>query len=224
MKDVHLILDFDSTFVTVESLDLLAERALRSAADRFAIGRQVQDITRLGMEGKIPFSESLSRRLRLFRAHRTDVDAVAQELSGKISPSVEREADWIRTNADRIHIVSGGFQEMIRPVVEPFGIQHVHANRFVYDDAGFVIGADETTPFAHDHGKATALRALDLPGIVCVIGDGYTDYEMKSLGGAHHFLAFTENVSRDSVIALADRVISDFAETRNFTKYLPKDH
>jgi len=220
MSDIHIILDFDSTFVTVESLDLLAERELAASSDRARITQEVQDITRLGMEGAISFSESLSHRLRLFRAHQRDVAAVAQELLEKISPSITREQVWIRDHADHIHIVSGGFEEMIRPVAESFGIKQVHANRFLYDADGYIAGADDTTHFAHDHGKATHLRSMNLPGIICAIGDGYTDYEMKSLGGAHYFLAYTENISRTPVIVLADRVVPDFAGVRAFTDTL----
>ncbi|MBI2030439.1 HAD-IB family phosphatase [Candidatus Kaiserbacteria bacterium] len=217
MKDVYLVLDFDSTFVTVESLDLLADKALGTTADRERIAREIQEITKLGMEGVIPFSESLSRRLKLFRAHQRDVAAATQALTGMVSPSIARERQWIREHADRIHIISGGFKEIITPVVEAFGIApaQVHANDLVYDADGYISGVDETSHFAHDHGKATHLRSLELPGIICAIGDGYTDYEMKSLGGAHHFFAFTENISRPPVISLADRVFSDFKDVRD---------
>ena len=46
----HFIIDFDSTLVMVESLDALADIALRGAAHREEKLREIQKITVLGME------------------------------------------------------------------------------------------------------------------------------------------------------------------------------
>ena len=40
---------------------------------------------------------------------------------------------------------------------------------------------------------------------IIVVGDGYTDLEIKQNGEAAVFIAFTENISRDSVV-LWDRL------------------
>jgi D-3-phosphoglycerate dehydrogenase len=45
-----------------------------------------------------------------------------------------------------------------------------------------------------------------------VIGDGYTDYEIKASGLANKFYAFTENVSRPSVTAQADHIAPSLDE------------
>src|SRR5262249_29524612 len=49
-------------------------------------------------------------------------------------------------------------------------------------------------------------------GDVYVVGDGYTDFEIKKNGAATKFFAFTENVARDAVIGHADHVVPNFDE------------
>ena len=46
-----------------------------------------------------------------------------------------------------------------------------------------------------------------LKGKVLVIGDGYTDYEIKKEGYADSFFLFTENIKRDSIVKSADYLL-----------------
>ena len=70
---------------------------------------------------------------------------------------------------------------------------------------------------SQDDGKVKQLKKLELKGKIIVIGDGYTDYRMKEKGGADLFIAFTENIKREKVIAVADKSISNFKELIEFT-------
>jgi len=56
------------------------------------------------------------------------------------------------------------------------------------------------------------LKQLNLPGDVYVIGDGYTDYEIKHAGLANKFYAFTENVERERVLSKADHIAPSLDE------------
>jgi D-3-phosphoglycerate dehydrogenase len=207
----YLVIDFDSTFVRLEALDELARIALRGpeAAERV---REIEAITAEGMEGKIGFGESLRRRLALFGATRADVGHVTELLRREVTPSVALHRDWIRQQADRIYVISGGFREYIAPVVAEFGIDagHVLANTFVFDDAGRVTGCDESNPLAQDNGKTKQLRQLGLEGRVVMVGDGWSDYLTRVEHGSDAFVAFTENTERPGVVAGADAVAQDF--------------
>ncbi|NMC63931.1 MAG: phosphoglycerate dehydrogenase, partial [SAR324 cluster bacterium] len=63
-----------------------------------------------------------------------------------------------------------------------------------------------------DGGKAEVIRDLKLDGELIVIGDGYTDYEIKAAIPSAHFVAFTENVIRDVVVEKADHVVDSFSD------------
>ena len=214
----HLIFDFDSTLVTIEALDELAARALKGHPNRDGILDEIRRITALCMEGEISFHESLSRRLAIFRAHKSDVEAIAELARNSPSASVARNKDFFQKYRGRIHVISGGFDEMIFPFARDFGIpaEHIRANAFAYDDNEWIVGIEENRLTAKDHGKALALKSLRLKGEIIAIGDGWTDYEMKTLGGAAHFFAFAENTMRDAVVSHADRVFENFDSLRKF--------
>ena len=51
---------------------------------------------------------------------------------------------------DKIIIISGGFYELIYPVVSKFGIkkENIFANTFIYDKDGKIIGVDKNNPLS----------------------------------------------------------------------------
>ena len=66
-------------------------------------------------------------------------------------------------------------------------------------------------------GKIKAVRNLKLKGKTYVLGDGFTDYQLKEAGLADKFFAFTENVFREKVAQKADHVVSNFDEFLSLT-------
>ncbi len=209
------IIDFDSSLITLESLDELARIALADREDTDEVVAKLEDITDRGMSGEIGFDESLKQRLALFSANREHVEKSIELFKASISPSARANSDWFRNNADNIYVVSGGFEDYMLPITSELGLRndHVFANRFTYDEAGNITGYDEVSLLSRPQGKPAQVKSLGLTDRkVIMIGDGYTDYEVLKYGAASEFWAFTETISRPKVIALADRVIHDFGE------------
>jgi len=215
----HYIIDFDSTFIQTEALDELAALSLSGADNQEQVTEQIKAITASGMAGDITFDQSLSQRLALLGANKKQVQKLTVFLQKKISPSIKQNKDFFKAQAENIFIISGGFKEIIWPIVKPFGLkaENIFANDFVYDSSDQVIGADKNNFLAQDKGKIKQLAELRLPGKIYVLGDGYTDYEMKGLGVAHVFVAFVENIRRKKVVAMADRVAENFNQFINYT-------
>ena len=210
----YLVFDFDSTFTQVEGLDELAEIALAGRPDATERVAQIKALTDQGMAGEIGFQESLAKRLALLGAHRRHLEPLIKRLHGKVSESIRRNGDFFRQHAARIYVVSSGFREFIEPVVAEFGIEagHVLANTFTYDAEGNITGCDAGNVLSRDGGKIQQLKDLHLDGPVYVLGDGYTDYQIREAGLAKRFYAYTENVARPTVIARADEVLPTFDE------------
>jgi len=208
------IIDFDSTIVTVESLDELAKVALANNPTREKIAKEIADITRSGMEGKIDFPTSLQKRLALFKPTTADINRTIALLKDNFTPSVSRNRAFFKEFHKQIYIISGGFRECIVPVAKELGIteDHILANTFTYDKKGNITGVDSNNPLAQVNGKVKAVAQLKQQGNICVIGDGITDYQIKEQGKADMFYAFVENVSRKGVVAKADKVIKSFDE------------
>ena len=79
---------------------------------------------------------------------------------------------------------------------------------------------------SQNNGKPRQIEALNLEGEIYVLGDGYTDYEIKKAGIAHKFYAFTENVRREKVLENADHeapTLDEFLYVNNMGKssFLP---
>ena len=201
-----VVLDFDSTLVKVETLDALADMVLSESAEADAIRTRVARLTDQAMAGDIDFGEALKRRLELLQLTRTHVEALADRILGELTPSVRRNGRFFAENADRIIILSGGFREIIAPVAAELGVppERVLANDLLYDEEGRVTGVDESNPLSREGGKAEALKALNLPGPVILIGDGWNDAVIKQAGVVDRFYAFTEVARREPVVAAAD--------------------
>lgn len=214
----HLIIDFDSTFVTVESLDELAHIVLKDNPESAQRLETIRAITRAGMEGSIPFDESLSKRLKLLNINQKDIHAATIVLAKKVTPSFKRNKQFLMENAQNILIVSGGFYEMIIPIVSEYGIleDQVFANKFVYKGTSRIAHVDSQNIMAQSGGKVAQANALGLAGEIHVIGDGYTDYQIKSEGPAKKFFAFIENIRRNSVCEVADVVLSNIDDYIKF--------
>ncbi|MEO6693066.1 MAG: phosphoglycerate dehydrogenase, partial [Saprospiraceae bacterium] len=174
------------------------------------------------MDGKISFPKSLQARLILMNASKDDLDKLTKNLQKQVSNSITRNKDFFRKFADDVYIVSGGFKEYILPVVSKFGIKdkNVFGNKLVTNKGGRITGFDKNNLLSKPNGKIKQLRELNLGGDLYVIGDGYTDYELKKAGIAYKFFAFTENIERVSVTKNADYIAPSFDEFL-YTSHLP---
>ncbi|GAB3821413.1 phosphoglycerate dehydrogenase [Pontibacter rugosus] len=213
-KDKYYIIDFDSTFTQVEALDELGLISLQNHPDKEGILEQVKHITDSAMSGNSSFAEGLAKRLELLQAHQNHLPQLISRLKEKVSDSIRRNKDFLKEYADQIYIVSSGFKEFITPIVTEYGIkeENIYANTFTQDEQGNLTNFDKENLLSMDKGKIKLLEQLALPGDVYVIGDGYTDYEIKEAGLANRFYAFTENVVRDSVVAKAEHIAPSLDE------------
>lgn len=208
------VIDFDSTFTQVEALEVLGEISLANEHDRHEKLAQLEDITNQGMEGTLSFRESLIRRLEILNAEEKHLPHLVAVLRKKISTSFVRNEAFFQENREDIYIISNGFKEFIIPIVKELGIkeEHVFANTFEFDENGKITGFDENNVLSINGGKVATLKTLDLQGDVYMIGDGYTDYEVKAAGLANKFYAFTENIERDSILEKADHITPSMDE------------
>jgi D-3-phosphoglycerate dehydrogenase len=210
----YYIIDFDSTFTQVEALDILGEIALKDAPDKNERLQKIKDITDRGMAGTQTLRESLEQRLELLKANKSHLPKLIEELKKNVSTSFRRNTDFFNRHREQIFILSNGFKDFIVPIVTEYNIkaEHVFANTFEFDDSGNIVSYDKNNVLSSNKGKVEQLKQLDLQGDVYVIGDGYTDYEIKEAGLADKFYVFTENVARENILEKADHVTPSLDE------------
>ena len=216
----YIIIDFDSTFITEESLDELSKYKLRDQPDSQTILNKIKSLTNAGMNGDIPFKQSLDERMEVLNLNRSDINSVSKILSECVTPSFTKNKSFFIENNNKIIILSGGFKELIVPIVDDFGIlsSNVFANDFIYNSSEQITGINQDNIMSKNGGKVKQSKLLSIHGTVHVIGDGYTDYEIKLDGPATHFFAFTENVERKNICELADLTLSNFDDYINILK------
>jgi phosphoserine phosphatase len=174
----HLIvLDADSTLLQGEMIDLLAERCGR--------GEQVAAVTAAAMAGEIEFAEALRQRVRLLSGlKQADLDAVRDNIV--LTPGARTLVRTLKRLGYELAVVSGGFTQLIAPLLDELGIDHVAANGLVVE-AGVVTG-ELDGPIVDRAGKATALAAFAAAAGVplartIAVGDGANDIDMLAVAG-----------------------------------------
>lgn len=209
----YLIIDFDSTINKLEALDELAN-IVDARNGTTETSEKIRTITELGMLGHISFSESLSKRMELLKFNRTELQQLIDLLKANLSQSFLKNVSKFEEIAPRVIVISGGFKDFIVPVLADFKLlpENIYANDFIFDSKGNCAGINEGNLLAQDQGKVNTVNSLGLYGEIIVVGDGFTDYQIKELGAAHKFIAFIENVERPSVTEKADFIVKDFDE------------
>ena len=216
-KDIHLIIDFDSTIVSCETLDELSNISLQNDLKK---NNQIKNITDRAMNGEVGFSKALDDRLEILNISKEYILHLITIIKQKISNTFLENIDFIKQNNNNIYIVSGGFSEFINPIAHILGIKsnHIFSNSFIKKNNKYKL--DKKNIMAYDKGKVEIVKSLNLIGTTIVIGDGYTDYEVKEYGHADIFIAYTEHVNRSKVSNLADYKSDSFNDIINYINSL----
>ena len=208
-----LFIDFDSTFVKVETIDEIARITLQDNPDKDQIVNKISDITNKAMSGQMDFAAALEQRLQILSITDKTINKVTNEIKELVSDSFAEHKDLIKNNASNIWIISGGFTDVISPIVELYGINknHVLANQFTFD-GDKVSGCDKDIFLFQDKGKIKAMNSIETSNPRIMIGDGYTDLEVYLEGACEEFICYTENISRKTVLDNAKYSASSFGE------------
>ncbi|MED5549051.1 MAG: HAD-IB family phosphatase [Pseudomonadota bacterium] len=207
--------DVDSTLLRVESLDTAIEAALAALPDAAEARRRLHEITNAGMTGRMALRDSLEARLKLAALDRGGVDNMAERLRKRVTPGMAPLLKKLRARGDQIHAISGGFADLIEPVLGDLGFQRgdIHANRFVWQDER-VVGLDIDSPLSRNGGKAEVLDRIAAASTeTIIVGDGMTDFEAFESGAADRFIGFGLIARRDVVVAACEYSGADYVRT-----------
>ena len=223
IKNINLIIDFDSTFIKLETLDTLADISLNNNKNKEGIIREVTSITNSAMNGDISFDVALSKRIAMLNASSKDIKKLISQIENQISSSINDNKRFFTNYSENCYIVSGGFTEIIFPIVKKFGFKkdNIFANQLIIKN-NKITGVNTKNPLSKDKGKVYVLNKYINQNnkTSIILGDGYTDYELKKFNEAKYFIQFIENINRKSLNKHADIVANNFNEVINFIKLL----
>lgn len=205
---MHIFFDFDSTLVSKESLDEVITHALKYHPERTRLIREIEAITNAGMEGTLPFTESLRKRFAVLAPTREQFTHVGEMLRSHVTDGMHEAFSTLRGQGMELYIVSGGFYESVLPVAKDLGVPetHIRTNQCIYGDDD-TCTIDTNSPNYSDDGKTpviTFLKARDgIVGPTCMVGDGANDLSAYTSGVVDHFICFTGHKQRKAVMEVS---------------------
>lgn len=177
MSKFLVVLDMDSTFIQEEVIDLLAAHA--------GVGAEVAAITEQSMRGELDFQDSLRLRVALLQGLPEEIfENVRSEIT--LSMGARRMVDVLHGRGDLVAVVSGGFENIISPILEAVGVDYFRANSLEVE-SGILTGRT-IGPIIDRAAKATFLQELagelSIPlANTVAVGDGANDLGMMAVAG-----------------------------------------
>ena len=172
-----LIADMDSTIITSESLDDMAQIA--------GLSSRILPITERAMRGELDFEAALDERVALLRGLPDSLIVQALE-EARFTGGARQLVQTMRANGAKCYLISGGFTAITRPIAAACGFHGDHANVLETEDGRLTGTVAE--PVLDRESK---LRFLDhyceTLGIgrqsAACIGDGANDLAMLQAAG-----------------------------------------
>jgi phosphoserine phosphatase len=173
-----LLCDLDSTIITVESIDELADRA--------GVKAQVAAITQRAMEGELDFAAALEARVALLAGLPDTIFEEVYRDRVRLMPGARALLATMRAKGAIAGLVSGGFVPLAERVRREIGFHHLWANRLEVVD-GHLTGR-VIPPIVGPQAKLAAFEELCAryriaPGETLAVGDGANDLPMLLAAG-----------------------------------------
>ena len=172
-----VVMDVDSTLISQEVIDLLAEKS--------GVGEQVRIITESAMRGEMDFETSLRKRVSLLSGqHESILQEVKEQIT--LTPGARTLIRTLKKLGHGVGLVSGGFSQIVEPIAKSLEISNVRSNTLEIIDGlltGRLIG-----PIIDREGKAAALKDFAMKEKISMantiaIGDGANDLDMIAAAG-----------------------------------------
>jgi len=178
-----LLADMDSTIITSETLDELADFA--------GLKDEIAAITARAMNGELDFAEALRARVGMLKG--LPLDALDKTwLRVRLTPGARELVATMRAHGAKTVLVSGGFTFFTGRVARLLGFDLHRANRLL--DDGATLTGTVADPILGREAKLATLRELSAsqgrtPQAALAVGDGANDLAMlreAGLGIAFH--------------------------------------
>jgi len=173
-----LAADMDSTMITVECIDELADFA--------GVKAEVAAVTEQAMRGELDFEAALDARVALLRGLDAGLIDRCREERVRLMPGARTLVQTMRAHGGFTLLVSGGFSRFAEPVAEAIGFDAVASNRLIVE--GHRLSGAVEKPIVGAEGKkqamlaAAAERGIDR-GELLAVGDGANDILMLEAAG-----------------------------------------
>ena len=173
-----LLCDMDATIIANETLDDLVKLT--------GVKTNIDETSKLAMEGKIDLRTTLKNRVELLRGHpRSLIDEVNNGI--KFNPGADILVKTLNSHGLITNLVTGGFEPISTYVGEKLGFHNIISNQFVFDKNDFftgeyhLINGEKNSKYKYME-RLSKEKNIDFYEMVSV-GDGSNDIEMLKNSG-----------------------------------------
>ena len=173
-----LLCDMDATIIANETLDDLVKLT--------GVKTNIDETSKLAMEGKIDLKTTLKNRVELLKGH---PNSLIEEVKNGISfnPGGDIMVRTLNSHGLISNLVTGGFEPISTYVGEKLGFHNVISNQFVFDKNNcftgeyHLVNGEKNSKYKFME-KLSEEKNLDFSEMIS-IGDGSNDLEMLKNSG-----------------------------------------
>jgi phosphoserine phosphatase len=193
--------DVDSTLVTIEGIDMLADG-----------NPEIAKLTDAAMNGKIPLDQVYAKRLEMIRPSKDHVEQLGATYVQSLVEGAKETIAALQENGVIVHLITAGIEQAIRPLADALNVRNVHAVKLTFDANGNYADFDRRTFLTRAGGKELVVRDVRARshGNAAFIGDGISDLEAKP--AVDLFIGFGGVVVRPRVKENADLYVTDLRD------------
>jgi phosphoserine phosphatase len=193
--------DVDSTLVTIEGIDVLADG-----------NPEIAKLTDAAMNGEIPLGQVYARRLEMIRPSKDRVEQLGAKYVASLVGGAQETIATLQDNGIIVHLVTAGIEQAILPLANALHVKNVHAVKLTFDATGSYKDFDRRSFLTRTGGKELVVRDIRARshGKAAFIGDGISDLEAKP--AVDLFIGFGGVVVRPRVKENADVYVTDLRD------------
>ncbi len=198
-----VVIDFDSTLIKNETIDEIAKEAKKE--------KEIKKITKLAMEGKLDYKESLKERIKILKGlEKEKIENAIKRL--ELTEGARETIEELKKRGYKIAVVSGGFDIAIKKFKD-LGIDYIFANQLIFNNGKL----EDVREIVIDKGeiidKLKDILKIDKKDII-VVGDGANDIGMFKKAGLRIAFCAKPILKKEADICIEKR------DLREILKYL----
>lgn len=195
--------DVDSTLVTIEGIDVLADG-----------NPEIAKLTDAAMNGEIPLDQVYAKRLEMIRPSKDRVEQLGATYVQSLVGGATETIATLQDNGVIVHLITAGIEQAIVPLANALHVnpRNVHAVKLTFDASGNFADFDRRSFLTRTGGKELVVRDIRARthGKAAFIGDGVSDLEARP--AVDLFIGFGGVVVRPRVKENADFYITDLRD------------
>jgi len=203
MKYRFVFFDVDSTLVTIEGIDVLADG-----------NPEIAKLTDAAMNGEIPLDQVYAKRLEMIRPSKERVERLGSTYVESVVGGAKETIAALQDNGVIVHLVTAGIEQAIVPLADALHVnsRNVHAVKLTFDANGNYKDFDRRSFLTRTGGKELVVRDVRARshGKAAFIGDGVSDLEAKP--AVDLFIGFGGVVVRPRVKENADLYVTSLTD------------